>query len=76
MEPGIRKYLIRILNTLSWGLLWLLVNCTAGIMFELAFIEERVRLANVIFYLFLVLSLVAYLRYLIRKWSEPIDFEE
>ncbi len=41
MEPGIRKYLIRIVNTLSLGLLWLALNSTAGIMYDLAFVHEK-----------------------------------
>ncbi len=76
MEPGIKKYLIRILNTLSLGLLWLAVNSTAGIMYDLAFVHEHIMLKNVLFYVWFVISLVAYLWYVIWLWKKPIDFEE
>ncbi len=76
MEPGVRKYLLRIVNTLSWGLLWLAVNSTAGIMYGLAFFEGKIGFKNIAYYVFFLLSLTLFLRYVIRKWSEPIDFNE
>lgn len=76
MEPGIRKYLIRIVNTLSLGLLWLALNSTAGIMYDQAFVHEKITLGNILFYIWFVSSLTAYLWYVIRLWSKPINFEE
>ncbi|MFN3667456.1 MAG: hypothetical protein ACK4S0_14930 [Sediminibacterium sp.] len=76
MEPGIRKYLIRIINTLSLGLLWLALNSTAGIMYGYAFVEGQIKLGNILFYIWFLLSLTAYLWYVIRLWRKPIDFEE
>lgn len=76
MEPGIRKYLLRIVNTLSLGLLWLALNSTIGIMYDYAFIHEKASIGNILFYCWFLLSLAAYLWYVIRLWSKPIDFEE
>lgn len=76
MEPGVRKYLIRILNTLSLGLVWLVLNSTFGIMYDYGFIHDHVRLGNIIFYIWLLLSLGAYVWWLVKVWSQPIDFEE
>jgi hypothetical protein len=76
MEPGVRKYLIRILNTLSLGLLWLVLNSTFGIMYDYGFIHDHIKLGNIIFYTWLLLSLGAYLWWLVKVWSQPIDFEE
>jgi uncharacterized membrane protein YpjA len=76
LEPGIRKYLIRIINTLSLGLLWLALNSTAGIMYGYAFAEGQIKLGNILFYIWFLLSLTAYLWYVIRLWRKPIDFEE
>jgi len=75
MEPGVRQYLIRILNTLAMGLLWMAVNMTAGIMYDLAFIHEHVRLGNILFYIWFVSSLGAFLWWVIRTWSKPIGFD-
>ena len=76
MEPGVREYLIRILNTLSLGLVWMAIDSTAGIMYNLAFIEDHITLGNVLFYIWFVASLGAYLWWVIRLWSKPIDYEQ
>ncbi len=76
LEPGIRKYLLRIVNTLSLGLLWMAFNSTIGIMYDFAFIHEKVGIGNVLFYCWFVLSLAAYLWYVIRLWRKPINFNE
>jgi hypothetical protein len=44
MEPGIKEYLLRIVNTISLGLLWMAINTTAGIMYDLALYMTGLRL--------------------------------
>lgn len=76
MEPGVRKYLIRIINTLSLGLLWMALNSTLGIMYDFAFVHEHVRTGNILFYIWFLISTIAYLWYVIWLWSKPIDIEQ
>ncbi len=76
MEPGVREYLLRIVNTLALGLLWMALNSTAGIMYDLAFVHEHITAGNIIFYIWFAGSTTAYLWYVIHLWSKPIDFEE
>ena len=76
MEPGIREYLIRILNTLSLALVWMAIDSTAGIMYDLAFVHDHITLGNVLFYIWFFLSLGAYLWWVIRLWSKPIDYDK
>lgn len=75
MEPGVREYLIRILNTLSLALVWMAIDSTAGIMYGLAFVNGHITLGNVLFYIWFVLSLGTYLWWVIRLWSKPIDYD-
>jgi hypothetical protein len=75
MEPGVRKYLLRIVNTLSLGLLWMVLNSTFGIMYDYAFIHDHIRTGNILFYLFFLVSLGAFVWWLIWVWSKPLDFE-
>lgn len=75
MEPGVREYLVRIVNTISFAIFWMAINSTAGIMYGLAFVQDTIQLKNVLFYLWFVLSLTALLWYLIRLWKEPIDYD-
>ena len=75
MEPEVRQYLIRILNTLSVGLLWMVINSTLGIMYDLAFVHEHITTGNILFYIWFILSFGAFLWWVIRLWSKPIDFD-
>ena len=70
MEPEMKKYLRKVLNTLFAGLFWLILNATLGIYFGLAFVEEKFRLANLIFYLWFLLSLGALIWYFYRLWRK------
>jgi len=76
LEPEVRAYLVRILNTISVSVLWLLINTTAGIQFDYAFIHETISTGNIIFYIWFVVSFVFYIRYLIRLWSKPLNIPE
>jgi hypothetical protein len=76
MEPGVRKYLIRIVNTMSLGLLWMVMNSTIGIMYDFAFIHDSIKLGNILFYILCLSTLAAYLWWVIKIWSQPIDYDE
>ena len=67
---------MRIVNTLSVGLIWMVINSTFGIMHDYAFIHDQVTTGNIIFYIWFVISLVAFLWWVFRLWSKPIHFEE
>lgn len=76
MEPGVKEYLVRILNTIAIAGLCLMLNIIAGIKYELAFVEDHIQWKNVAFYLFLVSSLTALTLYIIKIWRKPLDFEQ
>jgi hypothetical protein len=76
VEPGVREYLMRILNTLSLGLLWMALNSTFGIMYQFAFVQEHVTLGNILFYCWFLISLSAYLWWVIRVWKKPLNIEQ
>ena len=50
MEPDIKKYLAKLLNSMSVVLLWLLINAMLGIYLEWAFFDDGISLVNIIFY--------------------------
>ena len=76
MEPGIRKYLISILNTLGIGFLGLAINSKAGIMFGYGLVEDSFRMGNVIFYSWFFLSMLLFSWWVYRIWRTPISYEE
>ncbi|MCW3116807.1 MAG: hypothetical protein JWM28_889 [Chitinophagaceae bacterium] len=70
LDPDIKKYFIKILNSFAWGFLWLFGSLTAGIYFGLAYKTGKPFLFTVIFYTLSVLSLLALLRYYYRIWKK------
>jgi ABC-type uncharacterized transport system permease subunit len=72
MEPELREFFRRIIQTVSVGLLWLMINSTAGIMFGYAFFEQGVHLNNILFYAWLLISGFFIVRYFIRTWRKKI----
>ena len=73
MEPDVRAFLVRIVQSLSMGLVWLLVNMTLGIYFGLGFFENTPSLWNYIFYVWFLGSLVLLLLYFRKKWKGHLD---
>ena len=72
MEPEIVAFLKRIVNTISVLLLWMAVNSTLGIMYDLAFFEDHIRWYNIVFYIWFLASLFFLIRYFIKMWSKPL----
>lgn len=73
MEPGIREFFRRIVATISLLILWMIINLTLGIKYELAFIEDKVRWYNILFYCWFVISLAALIWICIKIWQKPIE---
>jgi hypothetical protein len=48
-------------------------NSTAGIMYGYAFWEKKMKLGNVIFYIWFIISLALLLWYMIRLWKKPLN---
>jgi len=70
MDPDIKKYFIKILNSFSLGFIWLFGNLTAGIYFRLAYKTEKPFVFTIIFYVICVITFVALLRYYYRIWKK------
>ena len=69
MEEDAKQFLLRVLRSLTAGLLWLFINMTLGIYLGLLLFDDKPSTANFIFYAWFVLSLVLLIRYLIKIWS-------
>lgn len=76
MEPEIKEYLLRIAKTVFMCLLWMAVNSTIGIMFDLAFIHNKISLPNIIFYVWFVVTLALLVWYYVRLWKKPLGDEQ
>jgi hypothetical protein len=69
MERDTKDFLKKIVQSIFLGLLWLCLNMTMGIYNGLLFFEDRITLANIFYYLFLVASLIALIRFYWVTWK-------
>jgi hypothetical protein len=69
MEPEVRKFLKKILASVFAGLMWMILNMILGIYFDLFFIETKISMGNIIFYIIFIGSLVALILYYYHTWK-------
>jgi hypothetical protein len=69
MEPEVKAFLTLIINSLAMALLWMMVNMTAGIYFNLAFFEEHISIWNILYYIFFLITFVLLIIYLKKNWK-------
>jgi hypothetical protein len=66
-DPEVKKFFLRIINTVSWGLLWLMTCATAGLYFQLGYGKG---IFTLIFYVAMGATLFLLLRYFYKIWKE------
>ncbi|MEO6253666.1 MAG: hypothetical protein ABIO79_10185 [Ferruginibacter sp.] len=69
IEDETREFLVRILQTVSIVLLWMMVNVFIGIYKGYAFFETKPGWVNYVYYAFLAISFVFLVFHLKRKWK-------
>ena len=67
-DPGVKKFFVKILNSLSWGLTWMLACAIAGIYFELGYVGGKPVIYTILFYTLMAVTLFLLVRYLMRVW--------
>ncbi len=70
MEPEAKDFLKRILWSFFIGLVWLMINMTMGIYFDLLFIRDKITIGNIAYYLFFILSLVLLIWFYYKTWKK------
>ncbi|HEX2608755.1 MAG TPA: hypothetical protein VHK91_15335 [Flavisolibacter sp.] len=69
MDPQMKRYFRKIMNSFSMGLLWMMGFVTAGLFFHLATPEGPVRWYNMLFYLLAIVTFFLLIRYYYRSWA-------
>jgi len=69
MEPDAKKYLLKVLNSLFYGLVWLTLNVLGGLYWGYGIIEKKLSLSNILFFTWFLLSLLTLLYYYYRTWK-------
>ena len=69
IEDDTKEFLIRIVQTISIVLLWMMLNVFFGIYKDYAFFVARPNWTNYLFYILSATSLVLLVIHLRRKWK-------
>lgn len=76
MDPEVKKYFRKIINSFFMGLLWLFVIVTSGLYFQLGFIQGKIEWYNYIFYGFFLLSFLLLIRFYYKLWRDDFRVPE
>lgn len=68
-DPQVKKYFRKILNSIGYGMLWMMGCVIAGIYFELGYTNGKPLLYTVIFYIAMAVTLGLLVRYLYKIWK-------
>lgn len=72
MEPDAQEFLKRIVQTVSMGILFLLLHMTFGLYLNWAFFEGTPRIGNIIYYIVFLSSLAALIYFYLRLWKGKV----
>jgi hypothetical protein len=70
IETNTKKFLLKVIYTISWGLIWMLANVTAGLFGGYGIIKEKISLINIIYYACFFITLFILIRYLYNTWKK------
>lgn len=76
MDPEVKKYFRKILNSFFAGLLWLFVLVTSGLYFQLALFDGKLQWYNYLFYAFSLFSFLFLIRFYYKTWKEDFRVSE
>jgi hypothetical protein len=70
MEPEVKKYFRKILNSFGLGFLWMFFISTLGIYFKLGYLSDGVHWYTIVFYLVFLTTFFFLLLFLYRTWKD------
>jgi hypothetical protein len=68
-DPGVKKFFLKILNSFSLGLAWMLACATAGIYYKLGYFNGQPVICNILFYISMLGTLLLLIRHLYKTWK-------
>jgi predicted benzoate:H+ symporter BenE len=69
-DPDVKNFLLKILNSISLVLAWLIAGATAGIYFKLGYDNGKPIIYTILFYLAMVVTFFLLVRHLYRMWNK------
>ena len=68
-DPGVKKFFVKILNSIAMSLFWMMACAAAGIYFELGYTNGKPLIYTILFYAGMSISLFFLIRYLYKIWK-------
>ena len=68
-EPQLKKFFLKIIRSVSLGLMWMMACATAGIYFKLGYTNGRPVIYTILFYAGMLITLFLLIRYLYNTWK-------
>ncbi len=72
VEQDTRKFLLKIVSTISAIVLWMVIHIFIGIYLNYAFYDPTPTWKNIIYYIFVLVTLFFLVRYLRKKWKDQL----
>ena len=73
MDPAVKRYFRKIVNSFVVGLGWMIVFAICGIYLGLAVVRDGVKWYNVLFYIVFIVTLIWLIRYFHKTWNSASD---
>lgn len=68
-DPGVKKFFVKILNSISLTICWMMAAVLAGIYYDLGTANGKPVIYTIIFYVATLLTLLLLIRYLYKTWK-------
>ncbi|MEO7310888.1 MAG: hypothetical protein ABIX01_10860 [Chitinophagaceae bacterium] len=75
MEPELRAFLVRIMQTISLVIFWMLTNCFFGIKLGYLFFDDGITTWHIVYYVLMIASGIWVFVYLMRKWKKAPTYD-
>lgn len=69
-DPEVKKFFIKILNSICLSLFWMMASAAAGIYYQLGYDHGQPVIYIIIFYVAMLATLLLLIRYLYKTWKD------
>ena len=68
-DPEVKKFFVKILNSIALGLFWIIACAIAGIYYKLGYTNGKPLSYTIVFYAVMLSSLFLLIRHLFKLWK-------
>lgn len=69
-DPEVKNYFRKILNTISFGLIWMMTMAALGLYFGFAYAGDKPIIYPILFYSFMSVTFFFLIRYYYNTWKK------